>query len=143
MPVIRPSFASSAIFWIRLSGFTWNGSSVTTRVVRPLLSSSTSTTARMVMEPRPVRYASWMPRRPTICAAVGKSGPLTRSSRASSSSSSVASKFCRHHCAPAATSRRLCGGILVAIATAMPSEPFTSRFGNRAGSTTGSADLPS
>ena len=33
---------------------------------------------------------------------------------------------------------RLCGGMLVAIPTAMPDEPLTSRFGRRAGSTTGS-----
>ena len=44
---------------------------------------------------------------------------------------------------PAATSRRLCGGILVAMPTAIPSEPLTRRLGNRAGSTTGSADRPS
>ena len=31
------------------------------------------------------------------------------------------------------TSRRLCGGMLVAMPTAMPPPPFTSRFGNRAG----------
>jgi hypothetical protein len=33
------------------------------------------------------------------------------------------------------TSRRLCGGILVAIPTAMPSVPFRRRFGSAAGST--------
>ena len=38
-------------------------------------------------EPRPVRYASSIPLRPTISAPLGKSGPLTRSSEASSSSS--------------------------------------------------------
>ena len=36
------------------------------------------------------------------------------------------------------TSPRLCGGMLVAMPTAMPPEPFTSRLGNLAGSTTGS-----
>ena len=55
----------------------------------------------------------------------------------------MASKLSRYHCAPAATSRRLCGGILVAMPTAIPSEPLTSRLGNRLGSTTGSADRPS
>ena len=55
MPVTRPSRASSAIFVARLSGLTWYGSSVTTRSARPLRSSSTSTTARIVIEPRPVR----------------------------------------------------------------------------------------
>ena len=33
------------------------------------------------------------------------------------------------------TSPRLCGGMLVAMPTAMPPEPLTSRFGNLAGST--------
>ena len=37
--------------------------------------------------------------------------------------------------APAATSRRLCGGMLVAMPTAMPADPLTSRFGNRLGRT--------
>ncbi len=32
----------------------------------------------------------------------------------------------------------LCGGMFVAMPTAMPDEPFTSRFGNRVGSTSGS-----
>ena len=41
------------------------------------------------------------------------------------------------------TSPRLCGGMLVAMPTAMPCEPFTSRFGKRAGSTTGSKRVPS
>ena len=107
------------------------------------MSSSISTTARMVIEPRPVRYASSMPRRPTISPLVGKSGPLIRSMSASSRSVGSASKWSRYHCTPLAISRRLCGGTLVAIPTAMPSDPLTSRFGNRLGSTTGSADLPS
>ena len=54
MPAILPSLTSSAILIARLSGLTWYGSSVTTRQVRPW-SSSTLTTARMVIEPRPVR----------------------------------------------------------------------------------------
>ena len=37
------------------------------------------------------------------------------------------------------TSRRLCGGILVAIPTAIPSVPLTSRFGIFAGRTVGSS----
>ena len=42
-----------------------------------------------------------------------------------------------------ATSRRLCGGMLVAMPTAMPVVPLTSRFGMRAGRTTGSVLVPS
>ena len=54
MPVILPSRARSPIFTARLSGLTWYGSSVITRQVRPWIS-STSTIARIVIEPRPVR----------------------------------------------------------------------------------------
>ena len=36
------------------------------------------------------------------------------------------------------TSPRLCGGMLVAMPTAMPPAPLTSRFGKRAGRTVGS-----
>ncbi|CAM5723395.1 hypothetical protein SVIOM342S_09265 [Streptomyces violaceorubidus] len=54
MPPILPSFTRSAIFCARLSGLVWYGSSVTTRHWRFWIS-STSTTARMVIEPRPVR----------------------------------------------------------------------------------------
>ncbi len=84
-----------------------------------------------------------MPRRPTIRPRVGKSGPLIRSVSALRSSSSEASKWSRYQATPAATSRRLCGGILVAMPTAMPSDPLISRFGNLAGSTTGSDERPS
>ena len=54
IPVTLPSLMRSAILIARLSGFAWYGSSVTTRQVRPWIS-STLTTARIVMEPRPVR----------------------------------------------------------------------------------------
>src|SRR5207247_1895889 len=38
----------------------------------------------------------------------------------------------------ATVSTRLCGGMFVAMPTAMPAEPFTIRFGSRAGRTVGS-----
>jgi hypothetical protein len=41
------------------------------------------------------------------------------------------------------TSPRLCGGMLVAIPTAMPVAPLISRLGKRAGNTTGSVFVPS
>ena len=41
------------------------------------------------------------------------------------------------------TSRRLWGGMFVAMPTAMPEEPFTSRLGKRAGRTLGSLRLSS
>ena len=38
---------------------------------------------------------------------------------------------------------RLCGGMLVAIPTAMPDDPLISRLGSRDGRTVGSSSLPS
>src|SRR2546426_6907380 len=65
---------------------------------------------------------------------VGKSGALitcvSRSIGVWGSSTSITS--------PSTTSERLCGGMLVAIPTAMPAEPFTRRFGTRVGRTVGS-----
>ena len=75
-----------------------------------------------------------MPDTPTIEAAVGKSGPLMWRIR----SSVVASGLFIISMVASIVSPRLCGGMLVAMPTAMPDEPFTSRLGNRAGSTTGS-----
>ena len=57
---------------------------------------------------------------------------------ASSSSSSVACGWARNHWTASSTSRRLCVGMFVAMPTAMPVEPLTSRFGKRAGRTVGS-----
>ncbi len=71
--------------------------------------------------------------------AVGKSGPLTIFiSRAivifgSSAIATTASMI----------SPRLCGGTFVAMPTAMPDEPLTSRFGKREGRTIGSLSYPS
>ena len=100
---------------------------------------SITTLARIVMEPLPVMYASRMPARPMIRPAVGKSGPSMTCIR----SFTVASGSSRSIIAPSITSHRLCGGMLVAMATAIPVTPLTSRFGNLAGKTTGSCSLSS
>ncbi len=71
--------------------------------------------------------------------AVGKSGAGTM---AMSSSMSIAG-LPRTAMQASTTSFRLCGGMFVAIPTAMPEEPFTSRFGSRAGRMRGSDSLPS
>ena len=44
---------------------------------------------------------------------------------------------------PSITSPRLCGGMFVAMPTAMPVEPLTSRFGYVAGKTVGSVVVSS
>ncbi|MND00316.1 hypothetical protein D3C83_188780 [compost metagenome] len=43
----------------------------------------------------------------------------------------------------ATTSRILCGGMFVAMPTAMPDEPFTTRFGTADGNTVGSSNRSS
>ena len=65
---------------------------------------------------------------------VGKSGPLTNFSRLRSCmlGFSISAMVAAH------SSPRLCGGIEVAMPTAMPVEPLASRLGKAAGSTTGS-----
>ena len=75
-----------------------------------------------------------MPLRPMMMPLVGKSGPVM----CCKSSFIVASGLSRTQMQAFMTSVRLCGGIFVAMPTAMPDEPFTSRFGNLDGSTRGS-----
>ena len=70
---------------------------------------------------------------------VGKSGAGT----IWISSSIVVSGFFSSTMQASITSHRLCGGMFVAMPTAMPEEPFTSRFGNFEGRTSGSRSLPS
>ena len=41
------------------------------------------------------------------------------------------------------TSAKLCGGMFVAIPTAIPVAPFTNKFGIRAGKTSGSRSVES
>ena len=75
-----------------------------------------------------------MPALPMTMPAVGKSGPGT----ISITSSSVASGLSIIRMVALMTSPRLWGGMFVAMPTAMPPAPLTSRFGKRAGTTDGS-----
>ena len=92
-----------------------------------------------------------MPRRPTIMPPVGKSGPgISRMSSLSfcsalsfGASAGASSVFSMSHTVPSITSPRLCGGMFVAMPTAMPVEPFTSRFGYTVGKTVGSVVVSS
>jgi hypothetical protein len=72
-----------------------------------------------------------MPARPMMMPPVGKSGPGTIS--ISSSMRSV--RIVDQRQQASITSPRLCGGMLVAMPTAMPPAPLTSRLGKRAGRT--------
>ena len=105
---------------------------------------SISVTARTRILPRPVLYASSIPLVPRIIPPVGKSGPLMIFKISSIVVSSLSSIWSSMICTTALiTSRRLCGGILVAIPTAIPEVPLTRRFGNLAGRTVGSFSVSS
>ena len=107
----------------------------------PLLTFSIVAAPRRVTDPRPVRYISrYPPRGATMIPPVGKSGAGMTARRSSTAQSSGSAAYTR---SASATSRRLCGGIDVAIPTAMPVLPLISMFGRRAGSTEGSVCDPS
>ena len=89
--------------------------------------------------PLPVVYACFIPSLPKIVAPVGKSGPFIICIK----SSFVASLSSITFIIPSTTSLKLCGGIFVAIPTAIPDEPFTNNAGILAGNTVGSCNLSS
>ena len=66
--------------------------------------------------------------------AVGKSGP----GMSFINSLMDASGLFMRWITPSITSERLCGGIFVAMPTAIPDEPLTNKLGNAAGMTSGS-----
>ncbi len=124
-----------------------------TTAMRPGRTSSNETWPRMMTRPRPVAYMwrmtstrsfspvielRWSSKR-KIVPPVGKSGPVT----ISHSSSTVSSGLSMSAFTASQISWRLCGGMLVAIPTAMPLEPLTSRLGSFEGSTTGWRSRPS
>ena len=85
------------------------------------------------MLPLPVLYAFLMPLLPIMIPPVGKSGAGMYFIRSSIDMSGLSIKATEASIA----SPKLCGGMFVAIPTAIPSAPFTRRFGYLAGSTTG------
>ena len=134
----RPAtFSSSADF------DTPYGSSLTTTAgrvpPRAFESSSTWARARTGTEPRPVAYILRAPERPRMMPPPGKSGPGTSSKSASSERAGSAMSAWT----ASTNSPRLCGGIDVAIPTAMPCAPLRRRKGSLAGSTVGSRSEPS
>ncbi len=116
MPSTCFSRCSSAIFSISGALLTMYGISVTTIRCLPPCMCSIWALARMRSRPRPVAYASRMPSRPRMSPPVGKSGPLT----CFIESSTVTSGLSMRATSASITSPRLCGGMLVAMPTAMP-----------------------
>ena len=139
IPSILFSFTSSAVYSINLALFTWYGSEDTIILCFPPDISSISASALKVIFPRPVVYACFIPSRPSIVAPVGKSGPFIIDINSSSVTLSSSIIFI----IPFTNSVKLCGGILVAIPTAIPDEPFASNAGILAGNTVGSCSLSS
>ena len=134
MPSILFSRTKAAIFSINFALFTWYGNEFTIILCLLPLISSISASALNVIFPLPVVYASFIPSLPKIIPSVGKSGPLIIDINSSSDTSSSSIILI----IPLITSVRLCGGIFVAIPTAIPEEPFTSNAGIFAGNTVGS-----
>eukprot|EP00958_Prasinococcus_capsulatus_P017230 scaffold1938_cov399-Prasinococcus_capsulatus_cf.AAC.23 len=133
------------------------GISVTTIRDFPLVSCSILALPRIRTLPLPLAYASMTPSRPTICPPVGKSGAgiilRSLSSGISGSSMTAHSAFTTSLSNEAedsavldssnhegCTHRRLCGGMFVAMPTAIPVAPFRRRQGTRAGSNVGSSE---
>ena len=144
IPSILFSFTKSAIFSIKRALFTMYGSSVTIILCFPFFIGSIFVTARTLILPLPVRYAWSIPLRPRIAAPVGKSGPFTISKSSSISVSLSSSTWLSMiFTTPSIVSLKLCGGILVAIPTAIPCAPFTRRFGNLDGRMLGSFSVSS
>mmetsp|Transcript_53994 Transcript_53994/g.101407 ORF Transcript_53994/g.101407 Transcript_53994/m.101407 type:complete len:216 (-) Transcript_53994:733-1380(-) len=141
---IPSSFFSLTIAAIRSSMLFFDtpyGSCVTTTASRlpDRAGGSTCASARMTVEPLPVKYICLAPDLPMMIPPVGKSGAGT-SLKSSSSGRSRSSSSAR---SASTISPKLCGGQLVAMPTAMPVAPFNSSIGNRAGRTIGSTSEPS
>ena len=100
---------------------------------------STIALARIWIEPRPVLKASLIPPVPWIKPAVGKSGPFTTFIKSEIAAFGLSKSIMR----PSIISERLCGGMFVAMPTAIPDEPLISRFGVFDGRTRGSSVVSS
>ena len=94
---------------------------------------------RSLILPVPLSYISNKSFLLTTSPPVGKSGPI----QYCISSLVVISSLSIYAHTASTTSPRLCVGILVVIPTAIPSAPFTSRFGTLTGNTSGSFSVSS
>ena len=139
IPSIFLSLTNSAIFSFKLDLFTWYGIEVITNLSLPFLRFSTFISPLILKEPLPVLYPSRIISLPIITPPVGKSGPGI----CFINSLTLISLFLIRAKVPSIISPRLCGGILVAIPTAIPPAPFTKRLGYWAGNTVGSCSVSS
>ena len=138
IPSIFLSILISSIFFTRLALFTSKGISVTIIFVLPF-SFANSIFDLTITFPRPVVKASIIPFLPSTIAPVGKSGPLTISKIVSNRQFGLSILLI----VASITSPKLCVGIFVAYPALIPVAPFTNKFGNFAGKTTGSFSVSS
>ena len=139
IPSILFSLHRCAMFSIKRALFTWYGNDETIILCLFPLISSISASALIIIFPLPVVYASFIPSLPKINPSVGKSGPLIICINCSSVTLSSSMIFI----IPFITSVKLCGGIFVAIPTAIPDDPFINNVGIFVGNTVGSCNLSS
>ena len=128
-----------AIVSIKFDFLTANGISFIIIELLPFFVVSILVFPLIKIEPFPVKYALLIPDFPTIIPPVGKSGPFTCLSKSSSDISGSSINLQQAFI----ISEGQCGGIFVAIPTAIPSEPFINKLGNSAGSNSGSKVVPS
>ena len=139
MPSIFLSLTNSAILSFKLALLIWYGIDEITSLSLPFFKFSTDISPRILNEPLPVLYPCLIISLPIITPPVGKSGPGT----CFINSFILISLFLINASVASTTSPKLCGGILVAIPTAIPPAPFTKRFGYWAGKTVGSCSVSS
>ena len=125
------------------SGPTMKGSSVTSMPLRLRVSFTGAILAWTRIEPRPLSQI-WRSPPSSESMAIppeGKSGPGSTSSNWSMVG--LGRRLVITSLMASATSRRLWGAMLVAMPTAIPVVPFTSRLGSRPGRHSGSVLSPS
>ena len=125
IPSIFLFLINSTIFSFKTDLLIWYGIELITILSLPFLSCSIETFPLTLKDPLPVLYPVLIISLPIIVPPVGKSGPgiCFINSFILISLLSIRAKVAF------ITSERLCGGILVAIPTAIPPAPFTSKFG--------------
>ena len=133
------SLASSAIFSTNLALFCWYGISEIIIFDFSLESFSISAFALKTTLPLPVLAASINPEEPFIIPPVGKSGPGIIFINSSISILGFSNKAKLAFI----DSVKLWGNMLVAMPTAIPADPFTSKLGILVGSTSGINSVPS
>ena len=139
IPSIFFSLINSAILSLRFDLLIWYGIEEIINLSFPFFKFSTLISPLILKEPLPFLYPCLIISFPIIIPPVGKSGPGI----CFINSDNFISLLLIKANVPSITSPKLCGGILVAIPTAIPPAPLTSKLGNFEGNTSGSISVSS